>query len=282
VTEIFEKHFREIYQDRWEALKSQMIKTEAADFCFLNPFLHQHKNLQQLLHSLPAGKITRKADLLNEYFIDKASVAPVLSLESYIGVSDELSILDMCSAPGGKGLLLSSLIKNSGQMVFNEPSINRRESLKKVIQNYIPRVIRDRVRISGLDGAKYFKQHNTFDVILADVPCSGERHIIASKSEMQKWTPKRSIKLAVQQYSLLSAALIACKPGGYIVYSTCSISPIENEGVMQKLVDRHSGEFKFLEIPKIFEGQESCQWGAQLFPDTAQTGPIYWSLIQKK
>jgi 16S rRNA C967 or C1407 C5-methylase (RsmB/RsmF family) len=281
VTEIFDQHFQNIYQDRWHSLKSALQSQVPTDFCFLNPFTNDYQNLSQLLQSKPADRITRNENLLNEYFIDKASVAPILNLEPYLRNSANLSILDMCAAPGGKGLLLSSFIKNDGQMIFNEPSIKRRESLKKVIQNYIPRNIRERVRISGIDGSKFFKQHNTFDVILADVPCSGERHIIENKTEMQKWSVKRTQKLAIQQYAILSAASMACKPGGFILYSTCSISPNENDQVIEKLFDRHSEQFKILMSPEIFQGQENSQWGSQLFPDVAQAGPIYWALIQK-
>lgn len=72
--------------------------------------------------------------------------------------------------------------------------------------------------------------------VLVDVPCSSERHLIHDESELRKWTPRRSATLAKKQYELLLAALRTVRVGGIVVYSTCSISSLENDGVIAKVL----------------------------------------------
>ena len=98
---------------------------------------------------------------------------------------------------------------------------------------------------------------------------------------MAKWTPKRGAKLAIRQYALLAAAWQALKPGGYVLYSTCSINPKENDGVIAKLINRKKEEVEKLESPLEVENLERTEYGYILLPDRAKAGPIYFSLLQK-
>ena len=77
-----------------------------------------------------------------------------------------------------------------------------------------------------------------FDAVLVDAPCSSERHLLHDPQEMATWTPKRTKQNAKRQLDILLQAIFAARPGGRLLYSTCSISPVENDDVVEKLLKK--------------------------------------------
>ena len=92
--------------------------------------------------------------------------------------------------------------------------------------------------------------------------------------------PKKSENLAQRQYALLCAALLAVKPGGIVVYSTCSINPKENDQVIARLLKRKGDDFQLLNLP-LPEGAEKTQFGVQFMPDVCGFGPMYCCKLQR-
>lgn len=216
-------------------------------------------------------------ELLDIYIMDPASVVAARALEVQSGDR----VLDMCAAPGGKSLILTESLSEAGEIFCNDLSPERRERLKKVIQQYVPRSVRDRVWVTGKDGVQFgLKEPGSFDRILLDAPCSGERHILENKAAQEEWSPRRTERLAARQYSLLAAALLAVKPGGRIVYSTCSISPEENDGVIKKMLKKKKDSVRLLEAP-LAEGGERTELGVIYLPDVCQFGPLYFAVLEK-
>jgi 16S rRNA C967 or C1407 C5-methylase (RsmB/RsmF family) len=220
----------------------------------------------------------RTADeLLDVYIMDPASVMVARALEVQSGDR----VLDMCAAPGGKSLVLIEALAEDGEIFCNDLSPERRERLKKVIQQYVPRTIRDRVWVTGKDGVQFgLREANSFDRVLLDAPCSGERHILENAAAQKEWSPRRTENLATRQYSMLSAALLALKPGGRVVYSTCSISPAENDDVIRKLLKKKKTEVKLLEAP-LGIGGERTELGVSYLPDHCGFGPLYLAVVEK-
>ena len=218
--------------------------------------------------------------LLKEYFMDPASIL----IAEQLPLSGVGRVLDMCAAPGGKTLVLySRLMKESpdAEMISNEISGPRRDALTKVIQNYIPHELRQKIWVKGQDGVRFgMTQPESFDAILLDAPCSGEAHLLENKKELENWSPQRTKGLAIKQYSLLSSAWNALKPGGFVLYSTCSISPFENDGVIEKLIKKKGDEARVQEMRPAIE-PERTKFGIQYFPDRFGFGPLYAALIQK-
>ncbi|MBY0452291.1 MAG: RsmB/NOP family class I SAM-dependent RNA methyltransferase, partial [Bdellovibrionaceae bacterium] len=95
------------------------------------------------------------------------------------------------------------------------------------------------------------------------------------------WSEKRTKNLSVRQYSLLSSAWLTCKAGGRIVYSTCSISPMENDGVVGKLVKKRDVEILRPDFIDDYDFIEETEFGYRILPDTCGFGPMYFSVIQK-
>lgn len=150
-------------------------------------------------------------------------------------------VLDMCASPGSKTSQMAAMMKNEGLIVANDNSISRLKPLTLNLQ---------RCGVSNtvmtLMSGHQFKVEQ-FDRILVDAPCSGIGTIRKSYKTIQMWNPNFPRKLAGMQRSLVSAALACLKPGGALVYSTCTLEPEENEGVVDALLARHQN----LKLEKI-------------------------------
>lgn len=285
--EKFEVYFSSVYGDRWPALfkalensETQVLRKNAfADYDAKDFSLSQFPNSYQVNPQINVHNLCDANDIQVFYKMDPASVLVATALD----VQPEDLVLDLCAAPGGKSLILAEKLNGTGQLVSNEYSNARRERLTRVIREYLPHEMRQNVFVQGKDGNYYgMNKADVFDRVLADVPCSGERHLLENPQEFSEWTKRRSENLAVRQYSLLSSAYLSCRVGGQIVYSTCSISPLENDGVVKKLKKKRSVEF--LEFPDVekYLFLEKTEYGYQILPDRSHGyGPMYFSIIRK-
>ena len=280
--EEFNQYYSQIYGERWPLLLESLLRKE-------KQVARRNQFLPALDRAMaPAaiagcfewggGEIPRSEENLLEYYImDPASVLAARAL----AVQSGDVVLDMCAAPGGKMLILAEALCSAGEITGNEISVGRRERLKKVIQQYIPREVRNRVWLTGKDGGLFAIQaKEKFDRVLLDAPCSGERHLLQDTTEMKEWKINRTKKLAQRQHALLTAALEAIKIGGRIVYSTCSISPLENDQVVEKVLEKKKGRLRIIEhVPEVLG--EKTELGWQYFPDRCQFGPLYFSVLER-
>lgn len=217
-------------------------------------------------------------NLLTSYIMDPASIYAANAL----GVQSGDRVLDMCAAPGGKTLILAEAIGEDGELQANEVSEARRERLKKVLQQYIPLAKRQNIWVTGKEGGLFAKSHEEyFDRILVDAPCSGEKYLVNSPSEVKDWSPHWSEKLAQRQYALLTAALIALKPQGEMVYSTCAISHLENDEVVRKLLAKKKNQFEVMPLELPVDSAEKTEFGIRFWPDRSHWGPIYYCKMRK-
>ncbi len=247
----FSDYFEKIYGERWPSLLASLTA--------------QHTRTPWI--PFPGNE---------PYFIDEASLFVVDALK----IAPDDSVLDLCAAPGGKTLSILGKISGRGTLVANEYSSPRRLRLQNVIEANVPEVIRRRVRVIGGDGRKIGMTHpETFDRVLADVPCSSERHLI-EQNEQSVWSEHRSKFIAKKQYALLCSAGLAVKKGGVVVYSTCSISPYENDEVIRRFLDRKEG-FELERIEGTPTGAEITAFGVQILPDVSGMGPMFVSRLKR-
>lgn len=278
----FESYYQGIWGTRWPELKASLLKAEKQVLRWNQWESLDLKNTEFFIGGCAlraddfAGPQRSQAGLLDCYVMDPASVMVARALP----VKDGDLVLDLCAAPGGKTLVLLENLKTSGEIVANELSGERRARLQKVIQNYVPREIRERVWVKGQDGSLWgMKQPNHFEAVLLDAPCSGERHLLANAEELAHWSPKRSEGLAHRQYALLCSAWMSTVSGGYFLYSTCSLNPVENDYVIKKFLKKKSG-FKILK-PATEIQAEGAEHGQMFMPDKLGFGPLYFCLMQK-
>ncbi len=214
---------------------------------------------------------------LKSYFLDEASVWVAEELE----VQPGQRVLDLCAAPGGKTLVLAKALNGEGALTSNDRSANRRARLKKVIEEHLDEKQRSIVRVTGHDAAKWgLFETGIYDRILLDAPCSSERHVFNSPEHLKQWSPARAKNMAITQYAILCAAMTALKIGGELVYSTCSINPIENEEVIAKFLKKRKGVAEV--IPRRGERGEERLLGYNLWPDQLEgRGPLYFCRLRK-
>lgn len=215
---------------------------------------------------------------VNSYQVDLASVLAVSSL----GLTPEARVLDLCSAPGGKALTSQYIVGGQGEWHLNELSQGRLSRLKSVMREFSP-ARRDQLNFYKRDASKWgLAEKCIYDFVLCDVPCSGEAHLLNTPSYLKRWTPKSSKNLTVRQHAILCAALEAVKPGGKILYSTCSVNPQENDGVVAKFLKKRSDRARVgkPDVDDCFQG-EATEYGIQYFPDISEIGPIYFCILEK-
>ncbi len=250
--ELFDSYYQAIYQSRWEKLKIALLSEKENSI------------------SIP--------DLHSPYYLDIASFETANLLPVEMG----MNVLDMCAAPGGKTLVLANKLNGNGTLTSNDKSPDRRERLRKVVNQCLGEKKSSIVRITSYDASSWgVYEKNTYDAILLDAPCSSERHVICSEKYLSSWSISRPKRLAIQQYAMLSSALIAVKPNGYILYSTCSINPLENTDVIKKLDKKHHDEIEIIDFN--LKDSEKLEYGRIVLPDCSLgKGPMYTCLIKKR
>lgn len=215
---------------------------------------------------------------LEPYYLDEASVFAARAL----GVCPGDSVLDMCAAPGGKTLVLASMLAGNGFLQSNDRSPDRRLRLSHVIENSLPADWRQIVTVSGYDGMKFgLHRKESFDKILLDAPCSSDRHVLNSPEHLKVWSVKRVKRLAVEQGGLLASAIDALKPGGTLVYGTCALSPMENDDVVKRILKKRPA-MRVEPLENLPEGADRTECGVHILPDRCNgCGPIYCARLVK-
>ena len=250
----FEAYYENLFGDRWPRLRESLL--------------------------LPAVHTPFSEGLIKPYMMDGASVLAAASLR----LPDSGIILDACAAPGGKSLVLASGMADSVQLLCNELSGERRRRLKNVLDEHLCDDKRLKVTVSGFNAAEMGgrkKEWNRFDAILLDAPCSSERHVIQSPKALAEWKSARPRFLSRRQWSLLSAAFLLLKNGASLVYSTCALSPEENDTPVKRLLEKYSGEVE-LDEPDFTLG-EKTRYGRLILPDECGgMGPMYVARFWKR
>jgi 16S rRNA (cytosine1407-C5)-methyltransferase len=181
-------------------------------------------------------------------------------------------VLDLCAAPGSKTTQLAALMQNQGEIVANDTSKARLHKLRSQLEQYGM----SNTRIISQPGQSLWQKYpDYFDKTLVDVPCSMEgRFRTDDPVSYSHWSEKKVKLLAKLQKWLLRSAISATKPGGVIVYSTCTLSPEENEGVIDWILkkDGHKVMIEDILPPSIPRYPTILDWrGKEYHPDVAKT-----------
>ncbi len=145
-------------------------------------------------------------------------------------------VLDICAAPGSKTSQMAQYMKNEGVLVANDIQYARLKALGMNLQRCgVANAI-----ITHMQGYAFKNKNARFDKILVDAPCSGTGTIRKSLKTLTMWNPSMITRLAAQQLALLEVAWGLLKNGGTMVYSTCTLEPEENEGVVSAFLKKHS------------------------------------------
>lgn len=168
----------------------------------------------------------------SHYIMNGASILPPLAL----GVQPGDRVLDACSSPGGKSLLMLQTLYPE-VLVCNDIQHSRLNRVEKTLSEFIfdfEEKWKGRRCIFTQKDARVIQDYGTYDRILVDVPCTTDRRaVMASENNIFKPTRvKERLQLPEMQAAILTNCLQLLKPGGSLVYATCSLSPVQNDGVV--------------------------------------------------
>ncbi|CAG9857527.1 unnamed protein product [Phyllotreta striolata] len=233
--------------------------------------------------------------VLNYYLMDGGSVLPVLALD----IKPNNRVLDMCCAPGGKSLLALQTLYPE-RIVSNDVSLSRVRRMQSVYKQFLidfedSWLGKGKVKLTQRDARSIDYDH--YDRILVDVPCTTDR-ISLHENDNNVFKPSRikeRLQLPELQGEILFHALNLVKKGGVVVYSTCTLSPIQNDGVVHMALKRAWEETDMKIIVKDlspalmqtksvykFAEQRMLRYGHLVIPLVDQNfGPTYFCKLQK-
>lgn len=201
------------------------------------------------------------------YIQEASSMLPPSAL--YSESTDRFeSVLDMAAAPGSKTTQLAALMNNKGVLVANEFAASR----VKVLHANIERCGVRNAALSNYD-ARVFGGWlpEQFDAILLDAPCSGEGTVRKDPDAMKNWSLDSTAEIADTQKDLIESAFHALKVGGTLVYSTCALSPEENQHVAAHLLETFGDAVRTESLVTLFDGADKAttpEGYLHVFPQT--------------
>lgn len=179
------------------------------------------------------------------YYIQEPSA---MSAAALLAPKPGMRVLDLCAAPGGKSTQLATYLGDSGLLVSNE--INTQRS--RILSQNIERMGIKNAIVTNEDSfvlASHFP--GFFNAIQVDAPCSGEGMFRKLPEAIEQWSMENVAICAARQKEILDNAAVMLKPGGTIVYSTCTFSREENEDVIEYFLERHT-DFTLEEMERFW------------------------------
>lgn len=217
------------------------------------------------------------------YVQEAASMIPPIVLDPKPGEV----VLDMCASPGSKTTQIAQLMNNEGILVANDLTADRLKALGMNLQR-----CGVHCSIISMNHGRRFNKP-IFDRVLVDAPCSGTGTIRKSFKTISMWNPNMVRRIAATQRQLVSSGFESLKPGGTMVFSTCTLEPEENEGTLSFLLDKYpEAEIQDIELEinrsepvQSFEGttyNKQVKKALRIWPMDNDTEGFFVSKIKKK
>lgn len=269
------------------ALRVNTLKGTADEFMDKAPFSHLEKIPWEKSGFYYGDDSQPGKHPLHEagaYYIQEPSaMVPAV----YLGAKPGERILDLCAAPGGKTAQIASYMQGRGLLICNEIHPLRAKTLSEnvermgirnaLVTNAAPRQL-----------SEFFSGY--FDRILVDAPCSGEGMFRKNEEACGEWSLENVRMCAARQDEILDCADLMLRPGGRLVYSTCTFAPAENEGSAARFLQRHP-DYELVEIqkydgmsdgvPQWADGTDALKRTARLFPHLVKGEGHFLAVFQK-
>lgn len=218
------------------------------------------------------------------YYVQEASSMFLeQALKQCSDLKEELKVLDLCAAPGGKSTLISSLISEDSLLVANE-----------IIKSRIPVLCDNLIKwgklntyVSNNDPKDFERLPGFFDVMVVDAPCSGSGMFRKDPAAIEEWSEDAVTLCSQRQRRILANVYPALKQDGILIYSTCSYSIEENEAIADWLSASFNMESIRLKIDKdwgIFETQseQHKNWGYRFYPNQLKGEGFFLACFRKR
>lgn len=262
--------------------KKEEIKKACSDWFHLTPVPWAENGFFYSKGERPGKHPYHEAGL---YYIQEPSAMAVVS---YAKPRPGDFVLDLCAAPGGKSTQIAAFLQGEGLLISNEIHPVR----AKILSQNIERLGISNAVVTNEDAKSLAGWLPAFfDLVFADAPCSGEGMFRKDETARKEWSLEAVNFCAARQEEILAFAAQTVKPGGLLVYSTCTFSPEENEGSLEKFLQTHP-EF-FVEQrehypgfdrghPEWSGGRKELIYTCRLWPHQIEGEGHYFAALRKK
>lgn len=215
---------------------------------------------------------------------EASSMIPAIALD----VKPGMLVLDMCASPGGKTTQIAQYMNNEGCIVANDVKYDRLNILISNLQRCGVLI----AKVTMKDGRFFGRFEGKFDRVLVDAPCSNVGMIRRNYKYLKMWSLRDVYSLSRLQKDLIFAGYRALKPGGILVYSTCTLDPLENEEVVDHLISNTNAVVEEIDLPvkrtkpiREFEGKiysEDVKRCLRIHPQDNDTEGFFVAKILKQ
>lgn len=202
-------------------------------------------------------------------------------LKQVLGMYEKpVKVLDVCAAPGGKSTLINSLLKPADLLVSNEIIKSRAAVLEENLMKWgQPNVV-----ISNNDPKDFGSLTDFFDIIVIDAPCSGEGLFRRDKHAIEEWSTDNVALCEGRQQRIVADVLQSLKPGGFVVYSTCTYNLAENEQNVKRMMEEWNLRSVEIPVPQewpIAPSLDASLWAYRFLPHKVRGEGLFITCLQK-
>ena len=215
------------------------------------------------------------------YYVQDASSMFISHIIMQLTKEEPIRYLDACAAPGGKTTAAIDALPPGSLVVANEYVPNR----AMVLSENLTKWGYSSVVVSKGDTAKYKKLKNFFDIVAADVPCSGEGMFRKDEEAVAQWSLSLVNECVSRQKEILDNLWQSLKPGGFLIYSTCTFNRHENESMIDYLVEEYDALPVKIDLPEesgIAKGINAQEYCYRFLPHLVKGEGLFISVVQKK
>lgn len=211
------------------------------------------------------------------YYPQEAGSMVLDSVLRQLDLPEQPIVLDLCAAPGGKSTLISSFLRGNGMLVSNEVIQARSRILKENMTKWG----NANSVVTNNDPKDFDRLPDFFDLIVVDAPCSGEGMFRKDPESRNEWSEDNVQLCAARQKRIVADVWEALKPGGYLIYSTCTFNDQENEQNVQFTVNELGATHIQIILPEpIKKGRHGI--GHYCLPGTTETEGFYVAVLKKE
>lgn len=211
------------------------------------------------------------------YYVQEASSMFLAeALSQVIDLQQDIKLLDLCAAPGGKTTLLASVVSENSFILANEVIKSRVEILKENVVKWGL----SNIYVSNHDSEDFTGLNGFFDVVLIDAPCSGEGLFRKDERAIAEWSPENVQTCAARQKRILANAVKLLKPNGILLYSTCTYNDFENSDNVEWLLQN----FDYQEVKLTLKpewGIAEKKHGYQFYPHKTVGEGFYCCVLKR-
>ncbi len=251
-----EAFFRALTEDEpRRGLRVNTLRISAEDFAAAAPFPMTPSPMcpEGFLIGAEAAAGKHPFHAAGLYYLQEPSAqSAVTALDPVPG----MRVLDLCAAPGGKSTHAAARLRHSGLLIANECVPARAQTLGFNLERC---GVRAAAVTSCMPDALTEALPGWFDAVLADVPCSGEGMFRREPRAIEEWSPAHAAACAERGSRILASAAELVRPGGFLLFSTCTFNPDENEGAVDRLL-RSRPDFEILPIRAVSLPHGRPEW----------------------